>query len=172
MRNGGPCPICRGVIERDGRQLVTKPDGTSRRAQVFHCSQCEFRGFAREFEREALFTIDDRYAFYFCPKPKLALFYREKVPQKDPIHEIDVDVPDLNGRRVTIKLMGLGKRGRERLLKIMGDSDCPIFPVDLWHDPGCIRPRRSRTVDQPLMNHWANVIERETNGPHDKASSD
>ncbi len=160
MRHGGPCPICKGTVEKIGKQPVTRPDGTVRRAQVFRCCECEFTGFAREFDLQALHVIDDRYAFYYCAELNLALFYREKKPQSDPIHEMLVEVPDLNDRRVTIKLMGLGVPGKDRVLKQIGDPQGPIFPVDLWHDPGSICPQPSCTVDENLMTQWTNFIKR------------
>ena len=167
MEDDGDCPICGdGPTERMRTIKVVEPDEEKeRRVHVYLCGACGFEGTPREFYRkEAAVNIDNRYAFYICKELGLVLFYREQKPQRRPILEEVVDIPRLDGKEVTVEFTGLGKSGRTKALRQVGGNlkNTPIFPVDRWHDPGCIDPHPSRTVDAALMEKWEEFISNAT----------
>lgn len=158
MRDGGDCPICKGEVERIDRKRVPAEGGKTRRVSVFLCMECNFQGTAREFDQRAhQEIIDDRIAFYYCKEYHLGLYYREKTAQTDPIGEERVDIPRLNNKVVKIEFVGLGEEGQMALANLIG-PEAPVYPVDLWHEPGCIDPHVSHTVTEELYAKWEEFV--------------
>lgn len=158
IHDGSNCPICGNKVKEIGEKIISVRDGKTRTVGNFLCPGCDFQGTSREFRQKANENIiDDRIAFYYCKELHLGLYYRERSPQTDPLKEVIVDIPRLNDREVGVKFVGLGELGQAALKNLVGHN-APIFPVDLWHDPGCIDPHVSNTVSESLYNKWEEFV--------------
>jgi|GEM_PF-3040767 hypothetical protein len=150
------CPIC----------LEEALEVSDKRGPKYQCKYCNAAGDIKKLEIMSQNVLDDRWAFYYCEKLQLGLFFRNSYEYQrvNIIDRIWVSAPDLqlhghDGSDFQIKCCGVGIEGLERLKENPRQTET-IFPVNLYKNANLLKPRPSRTVTHQMAEEWQQIRER------------
>lgn len=142
------CPIC----------LEEALEVSDEHGPKYQCKYCNAAGDIKKLEIMSQKVLDDRWAFYYCEKLQLGLFFRNSYEYQrvNILDRIWVSAPDLQLHELEIKCCGVGIAGLESLKSNPRHTET-IFPVNLYKSANLLKPRQSRTVTSQMANEWQQI---------------